>query len=63
MRIIVDKALCSGHARCHAVDEDLFPVDDIGYLEPEDQDVPEGLLEVARRGMSACPERAIALSS
>lgn len=61
MRIIVNKQLCSGHAQCNAVDEDLFPLDDLGYSEVTDGTVPAGLEKVAGRGASACPERAIRL--
>lgn len=61
MRIVVDRALCSGHAQCNAVDEDLFPVDDLGYSDVVEREVPAGLADVAERGASACPERAIRL--
>lgn len=60
MRIVVDKALCSGHAQCNAVDEDLFPVDDLGYSVAEGE-VPQELEDVAARGAAACPEQAIRL--
>lgn len=57
----MDKALCSGHAQCNVVDEDLFPVDDLGYSEVSDGRVPAGQEQVAQRGVAACPERAITI--
>lgn len=61
MRIVVDRTLCSGHAQCNAVDEDLYPVDDLGYSEVDEATVPSGAEDLAERGASACPERAIRL--
>ena len=31
MKVRVDSAKCSGHARCYGVDPELFPIDDSGY--------------------------------
>lgn len=45
-RIDVDHASCQGHALCHAVDPDVFPLDELGYSAIE-------------RGVAQCPERAI----
>ena len=62
MKIIADKTRCAGHARCAAVSEKLFDLDDNGYIRFEEKTVPEGLQELARRGVRACPERALKLS-
>ncbi|MCX5374855.1 ferredoxin [Streptomyces sp. NBC_00015] len=61
MKITIDKAGCSGHARCAAVAPGLFRLDDDGYALPFDGEVPEGLEQAARDGEVACPERAITL--
>ena len=61
MRIVVDKTLCVGHARCHALEPDLFPIDDLGYVDVTELEVPADLAARARRAVSACPERAIAV--
>ncbi len=37
----------------------LFPLDDDGYIEVEEVDVPAGMEDLARRGARACPERVI----
>lgn len=59
MKLLVNKAACAGHARCAAVSEELFPLDDDGYIAVGEIDVPAGKEELARRGASACPERII----
>jgi ferredoxin len=59
MKIRINKAACVGNARCWAVSEELFPLDDDGYIEVEEVDVPPGMEALARRGARACPERVI----
>ncbi|MFE7933136.1 ferredoxin [Streptomyces sp. NPDC057456] len=61
MKITIDKAGCSGHARCAAVAPGLFRLDDDGYALPFDGEIPEGLEQAARDGEAACPERAISV--
>jgi ferredoxin len=59
MRIIADKTRCAGHARCAAVADRLFDLNSDGYIAFDEKIVPAGLEEVARRGVRACPERAL----
>jgi ferredoxin len=59
MKIRIDKSACVGNARCAAVSEELFPLDDDGYIAVEQIDVPPGMEDLARRGARACPERII----
>jgi ferredoxin len=59
MRIRIDKAACVGNARCAAVSEELFPLDDGGYIATDGFDVPDGMEKPARNGARACPERII----
>ncbi len=59
MRIRVDRAKCQGHALCAAAAPDLFTLDDDGYSNVGEIDVPPGMEDLARRGALACPERAI----
>jgi ferredoxin len=61
MKIHVNKAACVGHARCAAVAEDIFKLDDNGYILQEKIDVPPGKEDLARRGARACPERIITI--
>lgn len=59
MKIRIDKARCVGNARCAAVSEQLFPLDEDGYIAVEEVTVPAGMEELARKGARACPERII----
>jgi ferredoxin len=60
MKVSVDTNRCSGHARCNAVAPEVFTIDDLGYSDiGEGKEVPVGLAEQARLGVTACPERAL----
>lgn len=61
MKIVADKRLCSGHARCASVAPELFTLNDEGYINFDTQAVPPDLAALARRGVMACPERALKL--
>lgn len=61
MKLRIDKARCAGNARCAAVSEKLFPLDDDGYIAVTEIDVPPGMEALARRGARACPERIIVI--
>jgi ferredoxin len=62
MKLQADSSVCQGHALCATIDEDLFPLDEEGYSAlGEPREVPAELLEKARLGVSACPERALRL--
>ena len=61
MKIIADKTRCAGHARCAAIAEKLFELDDNGYIGFDEKAVETGAEESARRGVRACPERALKL--
>ena len=62
MRIIADKTKCAGHARCAAVSEELFELDPSGYIGFESKTVDAAFEAIARRGVRACPERALKIS-
>jgi ferredoxin len=61
MRIQVDRAVCQGHALCAGVSPELFTLDDEGYSNVGEVEVPAGSEDLARRGMQTCPERAITI--
>lgn len=61
MRIIVDHAKCSGHARCIAVAPRVYELNDDGYNVMPETVVPPELEAEARKGAAACPERAITI--
>jgi len=33
MKILIKKTACVGNARCAAASEELFPLDEVGYIE------------------------------
>ena len=59
MKIVINRQGCVGHARCNAVAPELFPLDDVGFIDTDGFDVPEGSEAAARNGAKACPERII----
>jgi len=59
MKIKANKAKCSGHARCAAVAPGIFELDSDGYIAPDEIDVAPDDEALARRGVRACPERAL----
>ena len=61
MKLRVDKSVCAGHALCHGVDNQLFPLDDDGYSSLEPHDVKLDEVERARAGVGSCPESALFL--
>ena len=59
MKIRIEKAQCVGNARCQAVANTLYVLDDEGYIDSVGFDVPPGEEVAATRGAKACPERII----
>jgi ferredoxin len=62
MKIEVNTALCSGHARCNATAPDVYPLDDGGYCALTVLEVGPELAAAALAGAEACPERAITVT-
>ena len=61
VKVHVDNSKCSGHARCYAVDPELFPIDDSGYSSLEPRVVAPHEEQAVREGIAACPENALIL--
>lgn len=61
MKIHLERAKCSGHAQCFVVDADFFPIDDDGYSTLEERSVTAAEEDIARRGVTACPENALVI--
>jgi ferredoxin len=61
MRVRVDREKCSGHARCGAVSEELFPLDEVGYSMLHERHVEPSELALVIQGVEACPEQALIL--
>lgn len=63
MRIRLDRARCAGHAQCHAIAPDFFPIDDEGYCRIAEIEVPAADEATARAGVDACPEIALIVAN
>lgn len=59
MKIRIERSACVGNARCAAVAEELYKLDDDGYIASDGFDVAPGQEKAARNGAKACPERII----
>jgi ferredoxin len=59
MKIRIMRAQCVGNARCAAVAEHLFRLNDDGYIDTGDFDVDSENEQAAFNGARACPERII----
>jgi ferredoxin len=63
MKVRLDAARCVGHAQCHAVSPELFPIDDDGYSILETHVVKAEDEQVTRDGVAACPELALIIDA
>ena len=61
LRIRVDKDVCYGHGVCSAAAPDVYELDEAGYNASDGKLITAEQETRARRGASACPERAIEL--
>jgi ferredoxin len=62
VRVRVDADRCMGHGMCAALVGEVYEVnEDTGFNEMGEFELPEPARAKALRGVSACPERAIAV--
>lgn len=61
--LVVDRAACAGHGMCYATAATLIEPDDLGNPVVRFDPIPEAELDAARTAVSACPERALSLST
>lgn len=59
MKIKVKPGQCQGHARCAAMAPEIFDLDADGYIGFAEKEIPQDQELLARRGVRACPERAL----
>jgi ferredoxin len=60
VKVVVDNAKCTGHARCAALGPEVYHLDDEGFNDMRGEtEIPVGLEDQARDGAEGCPERAI----
>jgi ferredoxin len=57
-KIILIEKFCVGHGLCEAAAPSVYELDDEGYCKTSGE-VPDALLQEARAGAEACPERAL----
>ena len=63
MKVTIDRASCTGHARCAALGPNFYSLDDDGYNDMQGTvEVPAGLEQEATDGANGCPERALTIS-
>jgi ferredoxin len=58
-RLRVDPVACTGHGLCAEVFPEWITLDDWGYPIVDGRDIPEHLLEHARRAAAVCPKLAL----
>jgi ferredoxin len=63
MRVSVQRGKCAGHALCHAVSRELFPLDDEGYSALQDTLVRADDEDAVREAVQACPEEALTIDA
>ncbi|MEV4729921.1 ferredoxin [Saccharopolyspora sp. NPDC049426] len=62
MRVQVDANQCQGHGLCQMTSPEVFALrDEDGHAYPITEEVDGALVNAARDGADACPERAISL--
>jgi ferredoxin len=59
--VLADQKRCMGHARCNTYAPDIFELDDNGYIAITKRTVASADEPRARRGVAACPERALSI--
>ena len=61
MKIIVDRAKCTGLGICESLAPDVFEVDDDGNLVLLAEEVPDGGLDDVESAIAGCPTEALRL--
>ncbi len=60
MKLRADNGACEAHGQCAMIDDELFVLDDDGYVAiAEDLTVPPDKEREARLGVGACPVPAL----
>ena len=57
MKVGIDQSVRSGHGRCNAAAPELIVLDENGYSDVTERDVPPGMEDEARLGVLNRPER------
>jgi ferredoxin len=62
MKIILDRAKCTGLGICESFAPDVFEVDEEGDLILKADTVPNGMLDQVQQAISGCPTEALRLA-
>ncbi len=60
-RLVVDPIACDGAGVCAELLPELIALDPWGFPIIQDDDVPPGLVDLARRAVTSCPRLALTL--
>ena len=60
-RLVVDWVACDGHGLCATLLPEVVDLDEWGYPLLAPDEVPDGLLQQARRTVARCPALALRL--
>ncbi|WIX75233.1 ferredoxin [Amycolatopsis carbonis] len=61
MKIVVDRARCTGLGICESFAPEVFEVDDNGDLVLSSETVPDGLESEVEQAVTGCPTEALRL--
>lgn len=61
MRVQSKESLCIAAGRCVAVAEDIFELDEDGFVLDRTVDVPEGREDAVEQAVLLCPARALVI--
>ena len=61
VNLVVDPILCDGHGVCAELFPERVVMDHWGYPIVDQEEIPTGLIEHARRAVAACPRLALHL--
>lgn len=61
MKIVVDRALCQGHAMCEVEAPDVFQTPSIGTVDVLLPEPPAAYVEAVRLAVQYCPTRALSI--
>ena len=60
MKVSINTDLCEGHARCQSAAPEVFEVrEDLSYVKPGMETVPEELRAKVERAARLCPRQAV----
>ena len=60
MKVSINADLCEGHARCQSAAPEVFEVrEDLSYVKPGMETVPEELRAKVERAARLCPRQAV----